>query len=938
MTDFLNIRTAVLLTAFLITCGTLHAQSSRWWYPLGTPEGARSNPQQTGTQQGNEILIKWRNAALKNSPVLLVGAVRSGSSPNEQQVVGMEEGSQRITILRANGFLEGEIFVPATDTALAAMLTGLFDSTATSPLPTPAARPNMIGIGLKQVQNIEEFFANGLLLNTSGEVLYELGIVASTERATLAGRTLQSNRTVTILPVAVWKSGTEGLIAFGIITQNEFVQAQSDRMINSLRRYDLNARQAGGLGQPIDLAPKLYPQPPVFGERNGAGTDVMALSTSRYDFSPPIVLGTLPRQTASNHPHALSFDVTSPINPEMIANDFSETAERLTSQIARLQGRTIRVTAEQGIIPATISLSDMQTGEGEGIFGDDPAADGWHIVIADIDGNDNSGTGYLANNAGSELVATAMPESSGAERWLYLMRWNSSAERPPGQTSDFHYFARQRVRGRVMAAGDLVDDSEGRKELILAEGKKLSIMQLKPYSNATDFSNNSPFATLKSFELGSDIVSVAIADLEGDGENDVIVSTRDSTYAIGKLQPNPYPVSGSSLGRKVCIDDTLRLHWLRNTYGSGTGLTVTAIGPDGSPRVIDQRSRAGDSLRLQVRSGLANPPPGKYTLIVSDAAYPWIRQVSDTFTVAVPTVGTITFEAAPGTSFSPGDVLRDTLLYCCIDNGNLTFERRRGANASWEPIPDPTPLNDSTAIISTTIPCPDLNACGEITEGTELLYRLRRLSPDSILSVSNPITITIPLVEEISVERVDSNRERLRSVTWETDQFFCSNLEIAIGRGDATLWQALGTVPASAGEFRFEVPSGFIDTVRLCIRCAEGEDCTFGFTSFKVNRVEGAYVAPNPFDPFGPDLGGDGAAIVYALQEPGTVSITIFDGARTIVRKVIDGERREAGRNREFWDGRNSLGEIVANGTYICVISSGAGEQVVLPIAIVKSQ
>ena len=115
-----------------------------------------------------------------------------------------------------------------------------------------------------------------------------------------------------------------------------------------------------------------------------------------------------------------------------------------------------------------------------------------------------------------------------------------------------------------------------------------------------------------------------------------------------------------------------------------------------------------------------------------------------------------------------------------------------------------------------------------------------------------------------------------------------------------------------------------------------GENCAFGFASFKIDRKAGSYIAPNPFDPERPGISGEGAAIMYLLQKPGRVTITVYDGARSIVNQVVNSEERRMGQNRDFWNGRNSRGDIVANGTYICVISSDSGEQIILPIAIVK--
>jgi flagellar hook assembly protein FlgD len=76
---------------------------------------------------------------------------------------------------------------------------------------------------------------------------------------------------------------------------------------------------------------------------------------------------------------------------------------------------------------------------------------------------------------------------------------------------------------------------------------------------------------------------------------------------------------------------------------------------------------------------------------------------------------------------------------------------------------------------------------------------------------------------------------------------------------------------------------------------------------------------------------------VYRLKVTANVNITIFDASRTVTRRLMEGVEMEGGkRHIAFWDGRNSRGDIVANGTYICVIESGSGEQIVLPVIVMK--
>ncbi len=81
----------------------------------------------------------------------------------------------------------------------------------------------------------------------------------------------------------------------------------------------------------------------------------------------------------------------------------------------------------------------------------------------------------------------------------------------------------------------------------------------------------------------------------------------------------------------------------------------------------------------------------------------------------------------------------------------------------------------------------------------------------------------------------------------------------------------------------------------------------------------------------------EGARLLYQLTSPGAVSVVIYDASRAIVRRLDGGREQEAGFHGDlFWDGRNERGEIVANGTYICVIESSSGERILLQMMVVK--
>ncbi len=79
------------------------------------------------------------------------------------------------------------------------------------------------------------------------------------------------------------------------------------------------------------------------------------------------------------------------------------------------------------------------------------------------------------------------------------------------------------------------------------------------------------------------------------------------------------------------------------------------------------------------------------------------------------------------------------------------------------------------------------------------------------------------------------------------------------------------------------------------------------------------YAYPNPFSPTRDNMfGGEGyVRMQYYLSEPSEVSIKIYDFGMNLVRAVVEHKMRSnAGDYAEVWNGRNGVGDIVANGVY----------------------
>ena len=72
---------------------------------------------------------------------------------------------------------------------------------------------------------------------------------------------------------------------------------------------------------------------------------------------------------------------------------------------------------------------------------------------------------------------------------------------------------------------------------------------------------------------------------------------------------------------------------------------------------------------------------------------------------------------------------------------------------------------------------------------------------------------------------------------------------------------------------------------------------------------------PNPFNPE--------TTIPYDLSSDAIVSLTIYNIAGQVVRKLVDGESLAAGQYQAVWDGRSESGASVASGMYFYLLHAG---------------
>lgn len=92
------------------------------------------------------------------------------------------------------------------------------------------------------------------------------------------------------------------------------------------------------------------------------------------------------------------------------------------------------------------------------------------------------------------------------------------------------------------------------------------------------------------------------------------------------------------------------------------------------------------------------------------------------------------------------------------------------------------------------------------------------------------------------------------------------------------------------------------------------------------------YNYPNPFNP---DKGN--TTLRYSLEKTARVTIKIYDAGGNLVITLLDAVLQQSGEEQSVvWDGKNSKGDIVANGVYFNVIETSENERAVGKIAVLR--
>jgi len=572
---------------------------------------------------------------------------------------------------------------------------------------------------------------------------------------------------------------------------------------------------------------------------------------------------------------------------------------------------------------------------------------GWSVASGNIDGiSANDQLPFFPNNPGDEIIVTqSTKDAVFPGNKLMVLKYIALEDVPkpsPPNSSLFTFdtIFTQRISGWVAAVNDLDGAPDGKDEILLADNSRIMVIRARDYSNL-DFRLGHRFDTLMVRDFGGETVSSAsIADMDGDGKNDIVVTTFEKTYVIGAPLSSVLSfISPGVDGLSVCVGDTLDIEW-RNILQTSETLDLAFIEIDSGSIPIDT---------ISLRKGLDNPDEnvsykylidtvisGKdgYFILLSPEAPEKVNAISSlisiqasgsTFSLSPPTES-----GTEGPFYRVGDVVTITSDALCIDSlgAEYSVDGTNWLQIGLEPVPEGS--DSHTYMVE--LPCIDVFDLSASTMQESI--ELRAVSTRGgyyFTSPSQNILIQpkrAPIMVDTALSACPS-----KEIYWEEDGFrnVLDSVYIAVSLDGGTSFQAVGQAQVLDKKFVWHVPLDVPNSLPLRLVSYDGciaTDTILGNSTPTYIDI----VAPNPFNPYETQ-----ASIIYSVPEATFVDVEIYDqNDRLVARPAVGVSRTEGIAYCEKWDGLTFEGNLVKNGLYYIKLTMDIGITEIYPIFIHK--
>jgi len=549
------------------------------------------------------------------------------------------------------------------------------------------------------------------------------------------------------------------------------------------------------------------------------------------------------------------------------------------------------------------------------------SAHGWSLGLGDLDGSaSNALLPYYPNNPGAELVLTESSRSLAVpgSRLMVLRYWSGNPVPKPSPAGAVLFpldtIVTFPITGWLAAVADLDSTSDGKAEILLADGDELYALRMRDYRDPR-FRTGAPFDTVWQWRSpGEEITNVAIADLDGDRRLDVIVTTTRSTSVLGTVAPGVLTVTAPA-DSTFCIGDTITLQW-RFRYAGPRSYTIgfqpysglQAIGPR---RIIARDTLiAGDTLKLRIRAADLGIARGR--LLV------WLgadSTIGDSSGMIAITAGRLRFDTASvPQQATAGNPIMVAGLAACVDS--IAFFGSLGPGTGWQPLQATSAHSGGAFLARIEVPCITFPPLGS----QDTVLRICAVGINAADTVRSD-TVVVRVVPSPVVLRIVSQQPAYccsYSIALESSATPCTTASVYVQYAPGQPWVLLDSTARDS----LLLPSrdGSSDTLR--IRWACNGSCGRSDTAVILpsTRLVQAIV-PNPVL-----RGQELCRIVTAPRQTDRITIRIFDGSDRLVRTLVRDEQRSGGQIYcDVWDCRSDSGELVPPGVYYVLAQASSG-------------
>ncbi len=990
----------------VLTCGdgTLLGQPaspSNWLYPLGNAEATRSQAQPSLRLQSFDSLgVKWDRTDIFGRLQPLIGNIVNNDAllpglpwaPNEIVALASTAGSKELVVVGGDGKLISRSLMPSNVKGVSVLI----DSTAILP---DVFTTFPVIIGLETIEQVVEpevgahaFVAAYIADSNRVDIIKQL---------TVDLRPFDPNNAASISPVFGRSANGEMLIYATVnmsqpfITDPNPVDAPFFRGLAQFKTSDFTFP---------------FPQPNILDDtdfRYTVGPEVSFAAPSLTAVGQDVSV-LLPCKPSANlgltSPIFPNFSVPPSSSDQLYLFDLSLTGDQMAEGLAwsnidnivpassfGVQARSMFVELEDAgagggaqrfVLVAEeydarndasgtarlhlfndfgsqLTLPPEQTAQADSSFSG-IGAHLWSIAVGDVDGFPIANPSeFFPNNPGNEIVVTqSSPQFSVVGNHLSVLRYRTGDRIPkPNLSGDELYFldtiATQPVNGWVAAVNDFDGDIDGKAEIFLVDNSSntLRVMRLRD-ADQIIFWQGEPFETVWEFSFeGEAIESLAVADVDGDGLNDILVTTFSRIYLIGTPVTGRFviidPARSAPPPAPYCPGDTVRIRWV-NLLGGTPFVNVffqPYVGglPQG-PRVLVNGApivNSGDTVQhLHIVPSADIRGEGRF--IVESSSSRDVRDSTAIVDIGRTAVSLDTpFE---GQEFLVGD---DVLLSGdsdCSDEVLIQISTTGSLRTDWQDLTRAPVAADGSYSTTTTVPCLPFFRCLEADVDSVLRFRalaVRFGRPDAGDTSDTRSLIVRPDTLSIAVDPPPDVvcPERTFQLTNIPIRGECDSLTFAISIDSGRTFIPHERLAGSATDFVWIVAPDLPDTIIARFCCADA--CVrqdIELTGARLQYVD--VVAPNPFDPENGSRGGSkpGVNVVYTVPEELEVTIRIFDQSNRLVAMPVENQMRIPDRTYcDNWDGFIERGVNVApNGMYYMILEFSNGDREVFPVFVAK--